>query len=295
MAKKEYLLMPEESHGTGETAATQVTLLFQRNNCAVDKIKADYGEDLLIQPSVKSQVEHFKMWVQVKGTSDIEKYRQRSGNVVRSISFAHMFKWLRSKELCVLLLWDTEKEYGLYYLPKDELDEWEFYTERADNIQVIFDEQNRFTKDTVPQLLWRARYAHYAMLLAHADVRMRCALDENSGQQAHAMFLSVAIDFLLQVEIIRRRPNVHDDDVAEEDVRDAGHWLELCPKFRARVGTGVVNMQDKYPRDSASSSFEYAIALTLLVTLEENSQTVGVPPELIELSVPVLVGLQLLI
>jgi hypothetical protein len=150
MNLKEHMQMPVETHGTAASAVHQVTGIFLTNHCAVDQVQPDYGEDLLIQPSFREQIEHFKIWVQVKGTTNIGGYRQASGDIVRYIDFAHMYKWLRSKELCVLVLWDIQKQEGLFYLPKDELSEWDFYTERKATIRVVFNENNVLTSQTLP-------------------------------------------------------------------------------------------------------------------------------------------------
>lgn len=295
MKNKEYLLMPEETHGTAAKAVNQVTSIFLDNACAVDTIEADYGEDLLIQSSFRGQVEHFKIWVQVKGTTAVEKYRQASGDIVRYVDFAHMFKWLRSKELCVLVLWDIQKKQGLFYLPKHELSEWDFYTKRPASIRVAFDQHNVLNSETLPQLIWRARYEHYAMLATHATERQRCAIDVENKKHAHSMYLSVLIDFLKQVDLIIEVPLEPDEEVEEEDVRQAGYSLELCLTFRSIVLNACPVLQEENPEDEPVTIVQMAIGLSLIVTLEEKTGTFGVPPELIEACVPMVAGLMTLI
>lgn len=295
MTLKEYLQMPEETHGTSQLAANQVTGVFIANKCAVESIEADYGEDLLIQPSFGGQVEHFKIWVQVKGTTDIEKYRQASGDIVRYVEFAHMFKWLRSKELCVLVLWDVEKETGLFYLPSAELDEWDFYTQRKPSIRVAFNQTNVFGKATLPQLIWRARYEHYAMLVSHAAQRQLFALTDENKQHAQSMYISVLIDFLQQVEIVVREPISADEEVIEEDVRRAGYSLKICESFRTRVSGAHKVFEKVEPHQNSTMLKQMAIGLSLTVTLEERTGAFGLPPELLEPCIPMIADLMTLI
>ncbi|WP_107313129.1 DUF4365 domain-containing protein [Burkholderia metallica] len=295
MAIDEYMKMPEETHGTGEKAVNQVAGVFIDHRCAVDSIKADYGEDLLIQPSFDGQVEHFKIWVQVKGTADIEKYRQASGEIVRYVDFAHMFKWLRSKELCILVFWNVDKKKGLFYLPKMELSEWDFYTQRKPSIRVVFNEENVFSEETLPQLIWRARYEHYAMLVSHAIGRESFSVSEESKRHARSMYLSVLIDFLRQVDLIIREPLAAEEEVDEEDVLEAGYKLRFCDKFRTRVVNACAELQKKYPEDDLTTIAQMALGLSLLVTLEERTGAFGVPPELLEPCIPAIAGMMALI
>lgn len=295
MTIKEYLKMPKETHGTGGRAANQITGAFLANQCAVDSIKADYGEDLLIQPSFDGEVEHFKIWVQVKGTTDIEKYRQASGEIVRYIDFAHMFKWLRSKELCVLVLWDIEKEKGLFFLPKAEVDEWDFYTQRKESIRVVFDEENVLTAATLPQLIWRARYEHYAMLVSHAAARQRVAVTEENRRYADSMYSSVLVDFLRQVDLIVRGHLTPEEQVQEEDIRKVGYQLKFCEAFRIRVLNACSALEKKYPDEDPTMIVRMALGLSLVVTLEQRTGAFGVPAELLEPCIPMIAGVMTLI
>ncbi len=295
MIVKDYLKIPKESHVVGEKAANQVTGVFIENNCAVNTIKADYGEDLLVQPSFDEGIEHFKIWVQVKGTADIEKYRQKNGEIVRHLEFAHIFKWLRSKELCVLVLWDVTKSEGLFFLPKDEVGEWEFYTKRKPNFRVVFNEENILNKKTLPQLIWRARYEHYTMLASHAAMRESFAASGESQRHAQSMRLSVIIDFLKQASIIIRSPIEEDELIEEDDVLEAGYELKICEEFRQRFFQACIAMKKEHPEDSSQTTAESALALLLVVTLQERTGVFGLPPELVGLCMPVIAKTMLLI
>lgn len=287
MKDKYKIMMPVESHQTDKKAINQVSSIFIENNHSIDIIASDYGEDLLVQPSFDETVEHFKVFIQVKGTANIEGYRQKkSKEIVRSIDFAHMLKWLRSKELCVLVLWDTVKKEGLFYLPKAELNEWDFYTQRNANIRVAFNEANILTEKTVPQLIWRARYEHYAILISHAKARQFYYVSEEDKIHANSMFLSVCIDFFLQVKILIKETLPEESQVKEKDVQRAGYYLKICDEFERKVFNACNNLQADLPDEDRETITEMAVGLSLVITLEERTGTFGVPSELLEPCIP---------
>jgi hypothetical protein len=55
------------THNLAAIAVSQVRLLFEKAGFACDETKADYGEDLVIIPSLAGQVDPFRIYVQVKG------------------------------------------------------------------------------------------------------------------------------------------------------------------------------------------------------------------------------------
>jgi hypothetical protein len=160
---------------------------------------------------------------------------------------------------------------------------------------VVFDEENVLTKATLPQLIWRARYEHYAMLASHAAERQRFAVTEENRRYADSMYLSVLVDFLLQVDLIVKEPLTAEEEVEEEDVREAGYQLKFCEAFRIRVLNACSELQKRRPDDDPTTIVQMAIGLSLVVTLERRTGAFGVPPELLEPCIPMIAGVMTLI
>lgn len=265
---KEYLQRPEESHGVDGIACSQLQTICAIQNWAVDRVKEDYGEDLMIQTTHSdSNIDHFKTWIQVKGTSDIEKYRQKSGDLVRYIDFAHLYKWLRSTELCILILWDTNKNRGLYFIPKDEVDEWAFYTERSESIRICFDDSHVVDAKSMPSLAWRSRINHFQCLIASSFIQNEVI----NTQGTLAVYNAVIIDFFKIIGVICKDES-------------NGGFIEFSNTFRQRVCNAISNISGREEEKETEPSviIRMAIALGIVTIFEDKVEKWGYPSEILD-------------
>jgi hypothetical protein len=88
--------------------------MWQKTGAAVETIRNDYGEDLLVQPCLDGKVDAPKVWIQVKGTTDVKSLRRPGGVKKVVVKGSTLFKWIRSVDLTVVVLWDVAYKVGWY-------------------------------------------------------------------------------------------------------------------------------------------------------------------------------------
>ena len=97
------------SHRIADRAVSAVTALCNRIGWACEVVVNDYGEDLLVQPTLADRVDNCRLWIQVKGTEDVARFETASG-LSLPVSFDHAVRWTRSADLVVVALWDVSRD-----------------------------------------------------------------------------------------------------------------------------------------------------------------------------------------
>ncbi|VVJ15414.1 Uncharacterised protein [Amycolatopsis camponoti] len=97
-------------HVIGSKAAAAVSRIWLDIDAAVDEVKNDYGEDLLVQTSLRGEVDPSRVWVQVKGRSQIDPTSFNKKSVRVPIDRA--IRWAYSAETVALVLWDVSADRG---------------------------------------------------------------------------------------------------------------------------------------------------------------------------------------
>lgn len=160
-----------DSHVVADIALNRVMSICADYGWAVEVVHKDYGDDLLVQPNYYGLIDHNRIWIQVKGTRNIDGMRHKDFGYSIMVSLDHAFKWARSADLSVVVLWDIEKDFGLWCIPKDNMDEWNWRTLKSTKLRLIFNENSIFNKEQLQQLGWLARIDHYATLIMKAHER----------------------------------------------------------------------------------------------------------------------------
>lgn len=192
---------PKE-HVIGRQALDAVRSLISDVGHVPEDVTNDYGEDLLVQTSHRGQMDASRMWFQVKGTADIEKYRVKAG-LRRQISFDHAFRWVRALDLVVVVLWDVVERVGWYAVPQDQVDVYGAVTSGRRYVTLHFAEDDLLTKEAMDRLAWRSRLEHHRMLLLSAqDAELH--LERVAGIKSQERVLST-LDFTDLIEVTERR------------------------------------------------------------------------------------------
>jgi Domain of unknown function (DUF4365) len=87
-------------HETADKALIAVERIFAECGYATQRVYPDYGEDLVVQTTLRGRVDPNRIWVQVKGTLDWDKYRTADGFRIR-VKADTALKWARSADLVV--------------------------------------------------------------------------------------------------------------------------------------------------------------------------------------------------
>lgn len=102
-----------KSHQIGDKAKGQIIDAFFSKGWVVEEVTGDYGEDLVLQIADKGQLLPLRVYIQLKGTEDIQKFKKRNGvytySNLKTTTAAH---WLDSIDLTTLILWDVKKMKG---------------------------------------------------------------------------------------------------------------------------------------------------------------------------------------
>jgi hypothetical protein len=143
--------------------------LFIADGHAVEEIERDYGEDLLVQTSLRGLVDPCRLWVQVKGTEVMARHRRGDDYAVR-VSPQHVKKWISITDLMVVVLWDVVERRGFWTLPRRELG-WAAESPRGSHdLRLPLPQSQRLDAAAVNRLVWEARFESYATRIAQIIV-----------------------------------------------------------------------------------------------------------------------------
>jgi hypothetical protein len=189
------------SHVISDKAVAQVMSIVASCEFAAEAVHKDYGEDLLVQTKLGSDVDPHRMWIQVKGTENPARFITQRHGMHLKISEDHAFRWLRSTELVVVVLWDVVKNQGWWSLPSRSLSEWEVRVESPGLVRLPFPTTQLFDVDALLRLAWVARIEHYHSLVVRAE-----AANEEAARwkREHSSLLPlICFDFLRLLDIVQ--------------------------------------------------------------------------------------------
>ena len=170
-------------HEVGDLAVAGVIYTLVRAGHAIQEISKDYGEDLLVQTSYAGHMDASRLWVQVKGTEDISRYRTSKKSPKERFSLqvplATAIRWIRTIDLVVVVLWDVEAEAGWYAVPRRQVDDWDGTVSGKKSTTLHLGQlsqteprpfsKDRFTPETVARLTWESRFEHFRLLALSED------------------------------------------------------------------------------------------------------------------------------
>src|SRR4051794_2272987 len=104
------------AHDVSERAVTAVQRTVAAAGFVSERVQNDYGEDLLVQTHIEGEIDPSRIWIQVKGTEKIARYRRKYGYAY-PFPLGHLKKWSRSADPVVVVLWDVTSDVGWYAYP----------------------------------------------------------------------------------------------------------------------------------------------------------------------------------
>ena len=256
-----------ESHITGDIAASRVMQIFSECGWACESIEKDYGEDLLVQTSHDGDVDHFKIFIQVKGTKNIERFKSKKHGYSISVSFDHALKWIRSLDLVVVVLYDIKKDYGLFSIPKWFIDQWDLYMLENKKSRLIFPEELAFNRKSAEKLRWIAWIDYYTTLL-------------NNAVNHDAKFLGQEMDVLEIDKEIRKRIALITFDILR-DLNVIGE-NRIDPIFVKYYKNALRNISKDMTKDSLSIKNQTASLLAFMGKLNDLAPGVGATAVIME-------------
>lgn len=142
-------------HITGDKAVIEVSRLLVKAGWAVEKIAADYGEDLMIQTHYKGEIDPFKIYIQVKGTDNINIYKLKNGTISYPIEASHLTKWNSFTETFLIVIWDVTQNKGYW------LQHLNTGASKSKIIKIHFEPEQIFNQEVANNISALARYKYY--------------------------------------------------------------------------------------------------------------------------------------
>jgi hypothetical protein len=159
---------------------------------AVNHVMKDYGEDLLIETSHSGRIDATRLWIQVKGTAVIDRYRSKDGSLRYSFPVEHVLRWIRTADAVVVVLWDTQAWQGWYADPS-QLEGRFLYPQNT--VTLRFEQADMLTPESLHKLVWNSRVRHYNNLCIRATESTQSFRGAERGVQSVCSI--VALDFLV--------------------------------------------------------------------------------------------------
>jgi hypothetical protein len=172
---------------------------------AVDEVKEDYGEDLLVQTCLDDLMDPSRIWVQVKGTEkDCVKKGQRLPSV--QIKAEQVLRWSRSADLVVVVLWDVGNNCGWFAMPQGAFDYFELRENPGRKLTMRFSRDDPFDSLAVEKLAWAARieHANRSLRAARADWDDSREMELEAETQFHArVYYGILFDFATVIKVAK--------------------------------------------------------------------------------------------
>jgi uncharacterized protein DUF4365 len=251
-----------QQHIIAERAMLAVSKVVADAGFAVETIQRDYGEDLLVQTSHKGEMDASRLWLQIKGTSQITRFRSSHGFSCK-VQMSHAVRWARTADPVVVILWDIKASCGYYALVPRGVRSWGDVGTRPRTVTIDFSPEHLFDVKSMSQLAWQSRLERYTRLLMEMRVEMEVSVDMDLDGDCQAaetpekkgLWLYLALDLLEELGVVHYRG----DDVVEVDSSS----LE-------QIATHVKGISDECP-SSDEEDVKGIISMAIVSTIVERA------------------------
>ncbi len=197
----------------------------------------------------------FKIWIQVKGTTDIEKKRTKDGDISQSVAKGNVWKWIRSRELCVLIVWDINKKEGVYSIIKDDIDPFDIYKTDCDSMTMSISANSHVSLDTFKRLCWQARLEYYESVIAMSRVECEVSGSQQESSSPLSRKLLLVSEYLHSVGVIAHF--------------GSENYILLTNICQHYFNVGLINWQRAHPDDSDYERRGSVVALMIVTRVHE--------------------------
>ena len=199
---------PDE-HVVAERAISAVRRVWAETGAAVEEVHKDYGEDLAIQTRLNGRIDDSRIWVQVKGRTEVRGMGSPGGKAfVRNIPLDLVRRWAMMPELVVLVLWDVSADCGWYTFPADYYyGSWRNgWQTRSMSIPVY--RENCFDIQAAHEISWYGRISCLEGIVNGFYIALDEAVNNNESESAgptKEAMINVIADFMVTLGILELR------------------------------------------------------------------------------------------
>jgi hypothetical protein len=201
-------------HQIAAKAVASVSGVWTSIGAAVEEVRQDYGEDLLVQPSLNGRMDAARIWVQVKGTQDAHGMYKTGGKSSIRVRADVALRWARTADILVLVLWDVGRNIGWYSIPGLTELHAELAEKDREEISLQVYSKDRFNTDSAKVIALEARLEHLGRL--QEETRDSEPGDSSWANEAVA---EAVIDMMIDLDMVKR-------------TRENRRKFYINPKFR---------------------------------------------------------------
>ncbi|MGV9675449.1 DUF4365 domain-containing protein [Nocardia sp. NPDC003482] len=182
------------SHEIASIAAAAVSRMWTDQGAAVEEVRNDYGEDLLVQTSHNGEMDDSRIWVQVKGREKLSLSKRAGSPPNLVVDSSHALRWVNTADLVVVVQWDITRNTGWYVIPKDVIRSYDLLESGRPTIGLRFEPNLILDAEAVNRITWDARLWHASRRISFArlsDINSIESLDRphKAGSQEAAVTL----------------------------------------------------------------------------------------------------------
>lgn len=247
-------------HQISDRAVSKVREVWTSTGAAVEEIRQDYGEDLLVQTCLDGKMDSTRIWVQVKGVAKAPKMRANGKTQVR-VRADLALRWSRTADILVLVLWDIANDVGWYAIPTRT----ELHGELAGlghaMIALPIDSADRFNSESAQVIAWEARMEHLAGFVRNFRGMQEEDYDDNDpdkGLWATVAITEAIVEMMVNLNMV--------DLTLHRDLRAA----TINPDFKNSVLDNAEEMGSATP-DEAEDYVDYLLLSSLLKQIEKEA------------------------
>jgi hypothetical protein len=161
-----------DSHRLAERAVLRVCTILNHAGALAERIRNDYGEDLLVQTHLKDTADNFHLLVQVKGKS---LTRGRDGTFRVSIDVEHIQRWASHIQSVLVCILDSHSDQIFAFSPRERFSLWSLATTKQKSLTIRLSARDVFNEETAAQFVWNCRLENFARMLVWYDNAFRFA------------------------------------------------------------------------------------------------------------------------
>ena len=197
-----------EQHQTASLAKSEVQTIFNTTGAAVDSVQEDYGEDLLVQPCLNGEMDHSRLWIQVKGTSEEPRHDPNDQLVASSVwvTRGHLARWVGTADLVVLVRWHVPKRVGWFCIIQEEFSEDDLFGKSlSENVRIDFSSDCRFDTESACAIAWSARQHSAAQRISRlrAQQALQIAYGDGADSKYEIAIADVTMRLMTQLGILQ--------------------------------------------------------------------------------------------
>ncbi|WP_157172747.1 DUF4365 domain-containing protein [Nocardia exalbida] len=244
------------SHEIASLAVAAVSKMWIEQGAAVEEIRNDYGDDLLIQTSWKGEMDESRIWVQVKGHDYVTLSSKTPAPRSLRVSSGHAFRWANTSDLVVIAQWDVHTNTGWYTLPQYSISSHSLLQSRRENISLRFPADHILDSASVRRIIWQSRLRSANLLVSSLRFAHLNSFESPTKESAvHFHNEAVAVIFMLWLKL---------GASFDDDGRPCGEFHDLvCDSY-----DNLCDPDDELLRDPPER-LAGAIALSLLKRLDD--------------------------